>query len=93
MAADPFQKYYEIDSGKGPKVNIQIIGETMPSLLDSGTVIRLLHQNKFNHYFIPSLGLVEGLEAEVHNFLDLKGTNERRIPLFRYIEEDIQFLD
>ena len=64
----------------------------MPSLLDSGPMVNLIHQNYFNCYVRPRLGLAERSEAEAHNLFDLKAANEVGIPLSRYKELDVEFL-
>ena len=38
---------------KCPKVNVTIMGENMPSLLDSGSMVSLMQQTYFNRYFRP----------------------------------------
>ena len=75
-----------------PKVNITIMGENMPSLLDSDSMASLVWQTYFNRYFRPHLGSAEGAMAEVYNLFDLKSTNGGGIPLSRYVELDFEFL-
>ena len=38
---------------KCPKVNVTIMGENMPSLLDSSSMVSLMQQTYFNRYFRP----------------------------------------
>ena len=75
-----------------PKVNITIMGENMPSLLDSGSMVSLTRQTYFNRYFRPQLGPAEGAVAEAHNLFDLKSANGGGIPLSRYVDLYIEFL-
>ena len=70
---------------KCPKVNVTIMGENMPSLLDSGSMVSLMQQTYFNRYFRLQLGPVEGAVAEAHNLFDLKSANGGGIPLSRYM--------
>ena len=77
---------------KCPKVNVTIMGENMPSLLDSSSMVSLMQQTYFNRYFRLQLGPAEGAVAEAHNLFDLKSANGRGIPLSRYVELDIEFL-
>ena len=54
---------------KCPKVNVTIMGENMPLLLDSGSVVNLMWQTYFHTYFKPWLGSAEGAMAGAHIFL------------------------
>ena len=45
---------------KCPSVNIKMMGEDMPSLLDSGSTVSFMWQMYFNRYFSPQLGTVDG---------------------------------
>ena len=77
---------------KCPIVNITIMGENMPSLLDSGSMVSLMQQTYSNRYFRPQLGPAEGAVADAHNLFDLKSTNGGDIPLLKYVELDVNFL-
>ena len=68
---------------KCPKVNITIMGQNMPSLLNSGSMVSLMWQTYFNRYFRPQLGPAEGAVAEAHNLFDIKSVNGEGIPLFQ----------
>ena len=76
---------------KCTKVNITIMGENMPSLLDSRSMVSLMQQTYFNRYFWLWLGPAEGVVAEAHNLFDLKSANGGGIPLSRYVELDLEF--
>ena len=65
---------------KCPKVNITIMGENIPSLLDSGSMVSLMWQTYFNRYFRPWLGPSEGFIAEAHTLFDLKSANGGAYP-------------
>ena len=77
---------------KCPKVNVTIMGENMPSQLDSGSMVSLMQQTYFNRYFRLLLGPAEGAVAQAHNLFDLKSANGGGISLSRYIELDVEFL-
>ena len=68
------------------------MGETMPSLLDSSSMVSFIWQAYFNRYFRLWLGPAEGAIAEAPNLFDLKSANGGGIPLSRYVELDIEFL-
>ena len=77
---------------KCPSVDIKIMGESMPSLLDSGIMISLMWQTYFKRYFRPHLGPVQGAVAKAYNLFDLKSANGVGIPLSRYIKLDVELL-
>ena len=56
---------------KCPNVKLKIMGESVPSLLDSGSMVTLMQQDHFNQYFRPHLGPAEGSVADAHHMFDL----------------------
>ena len=48
---------------KCPSVELNIMGESVPSLLDSGSMVSLMWQDHLNRYFRPQLGPSEGSVA------------------------------
>ena len=52
LITDPVQNYGK-GSGKMPKSEYTIMGENMPSLLDSSSMVRLMQQTYFIRYFRP----------------------------------------
>ena len=77
---------------KCPSIELKIIGESVPSLLDSGSMVSLLWQDHFNQYFRPQLGPAEGSVTDAHHLLDLTSASGGAIPLSRYVELDMEFL-
>ena len=77
---------------KYPNVNIKIMGESMPSLLDPESMVSLVWQTYFNRYVRLQLGPAEGAVAQAHNLFDFKSANAGDIPLFRYVELNVEFL-
>ena len=47
------------------------MGESVPLLLDSGSMVSLMWQNHFNRYFRLQLGPAEGSVADTHHLFDL----------------------
>ena len=77
---------------KCPSVELNIIGESVPSLLDSGSIVSLIWQDHFNIYFRLELGPMEGSVADTHHMFDLTSASDGAIPLSRYVELDVEFL-
>ena len=77
---------------KCPSIELKVMGESMPSLLDSGSLVSLMQQDHFNRYFRPQLGPAEGSVADAYHFFDLPSAGGEAIPLSRYVELDVEFV-
>ena len=77
---------------KCPSIKLKVMGESVPSLLDSGSMVSLMWQDHFNQYFRLWLGPAEGSVADAHHLFDLTSAGGRSIPLYRYVELDVKFL-
>ena len=76
---------------KCPSVKLKVRGESVPSLLDSGSMVTLMWQDHFNRYFRLQLGPAEGSVANTHHLFDLTSASGGAIPLSRYVELDVGF--
>ena len=79
-------------AAKCPSVKLKIMGESVPSLLDSGSMVSLMQQDHFNRYFRLQLQPAKGLVAHAHHMFDLTSASSGAIPLSRYVELDVEFL-
>ena len=77
---------------KCPSIELKVMGESVPSLLDSGSMVSLMQQDHFNRYLRPQLGPAEGSVAGAHHLFDLTSASGVAIPLSRYVELDVEFL-
>ena len=68
------------------------MSESVPSLLDSGSMVSLMRQDYFNRYFRLQLGPADGSVADTHHMFDLTSTSGGAIPLSRYVELDVEFI-
>ena len=73
---------------KCPSVELRIMGESGPSLLDSGSMVSLMWQDYFNRYLRLQLGPAEGSVADTHHMFDLTSAIGGAISLSRYVELD-----
>ena len=55
-------------------------------------MVSLMWQEHFNRYFGPQLGPSESLLADAHHVFDLTHSSGEDMPLFRYVELDVEFL-
>ena len=77
---------------KCPSIELKVMGESVPSLLDSSSMVSLMWQDHFYRYFRPQLDPAEGLVADTHHLFDLTSASGGAIPLSRYVELDVEFL-
>ena len=77
---------------KCPSIKFKIMAESMPSLLDSSSMVSLMSQDHFNRYFRLQLGPAEGSVVDAHYSLDLTSASGGDRPLSRYVELDAEFL-
>ena len=77
---------------KCPSIKLKIMGESVDTLLDSGSMVSLMQQDHFNQYFRLQLGPAEGSIADAHHLFDLTSASGGAIPLCRYVELDVEFL-
>ena len=77
---------------KCPSIELKIMGEGVPSLLDSSSMVSLIWQDHFNQFFRQQLGPAEGLVADAHHLFDLTSASGGAIPLSRYVELDVESL-
>ena len=68
------------------------MGESVPSLLDTGSMVSLMWQDHFNRYFRPQLGPAEGSVADAHHTFNLPSASLGGIQLSRYVELNMEFL-
>ena len=77
---------------KCPTVKLKIMGKSVTSLLDSGSMVSVMWHDHFNRYFRLQLGPVEGSVADIHHLFDLTSASGVAMPLSRYVELDVEFL-
>ena len=65
--------------------------ESVPSLLDSGSMVSLMQQDHFNRYFRLQLGPAEGSVVDACHMFNLTSASGWTIPLSRYVELDVEF--
>ena len=71
---------------------MEFLGLKVPSLLDSGSMVMLIHGAYFNKYILPLLhGSVDEL-AKAHSLFCLSAANNQDMPLSKYFEADVSIL-
>ena len=72
-----------------PSMNLKFLENTMPSLLDSGSMVSLVQSDYFDHFIQLKLEPTKGPEANVHNLFKLKKASEGGIPITHCFEMDV----
>ena len=75
-----------------PSITMEFLGLKVPSLLDSGSMVTLIHEAYFNKYILAILrGTAEEL-AEAHSLFRLSAANNQEMPVTKYFEANISIL-
>ena len=75
-----------------PSITMEFLGLKVPSLLDSGSMVMLIHEAYFNKHILPLLcGTAEEL-AEAHSLFCLSAANNQDMPVSRYFKADVSIL-
>ena len=71
---------------------MEFLGLKVPSLLDLGSIVTLIHEAYFNKHILPLLhGKAEEL-AEAHSLFWLSAANNQDMPVSKYFEADVTTL-
>ena len=77
---------------KCPSIKLKIMGESVPLLLDFGSIVSLKQQDYFNKYFRPKLVPAEGSVADAYHLFNLMSASGWAIPLSRYVKLGVELL-
>ena len=75
------------------KMNMGCGRKRIPSLLDSGSQVTLIHQSFFKQEILPHIKPSDGEKAEVHQLFQLTAANNGKLPISMYVELDLEFWD
>ena len=75
-----------------PSVAMEFLGLKVPSLLDSGFMVMLIHENYFNKYILPLLHSTADELTEAHSLFQLSTANNQVMPISKYFKADISLL-
>ena len=75
--------------GKCPSIKLKIMGESVPSLLDSASMVNLMGQDHFNRYFRLQLGPAE---SDAHHMFNFTSASGGAISLSRYVALVVEFV-
>ena len=75
-----------------PSITIDILGQKMPSLLDSGSMVTLIREGYFIKNILPLLKKSAGDLTEAHSLFRLLAANNEVMPVSKYFEADVTLL-
>ena len=64
----------------------------IPSLLDSGSQVTLIHQSFFEQEILPHVEPSDGEKAKAHQLFQLTAANNGKLLVSMYVELDLDFL-
>ena len=73
-------------------ITMEFLGLKVPSLLDSGSMVMLIHAAYFNKHILPLLCSTAEELAEAHSLFCLSATNNQDMPVSKYFEADVSIL-
>ena len=75
-----------------PSITIDILGQKIPSLLDSGSMVMLIRKGYFTKNIFPLLKRSAGDLTEAHSLFRLSAANNEVMPVSKYFEADVTLL-
>ena len=74
-----------------PKINMGYGRKKIPSLLDSGSQVTLIHQSFFEQEILPHIKPSDREKANAHQLFHLTAANDGKLPISMYVELDLNF--
>ena len=75
-----------------PSIPMEVLGQNIPSLLDSGSMVTLIHEGYFNKNILPSLKKLSGNLTKAHLLFQLLAANTEVMPVLKYFKADVTLL-
>ena len=75
-----------------PSITIDILGQKIPFLLDSGSMVMLICEGYFIKNILPLLKKSAGDLTEAHSLFWLSAANNEIMPVSKYFEADVTLL-
>ena len=75
-----------------PSMSMEILGQRIPSLLDSGSMVMLLCETYFKKNILPLLKQPTGDLTKAHSLFWLLAANNKVMPVSKYFEADVTLL-
>ena len=92
MSSDTKHKVMQRAVSQCPAIPMDLLGRMVPSLLNSGSMVTLIHEGYFTKNTQPLLGKSSCKMAEAHSMFWLSAANNEVMPVSKYFEADITLL-
>ena len=77
---------------KCPSISMEILGQKIPSLLDSGSMVTLTHEGHFKKHVLPLLNKTKDNLTKAHSLFQLSAANNEVMPVSKYLKPMSCFL-
>ena len=85
MNSDMKHKVMQRAVSQCPAIPMDLLGQKVPSLLDSGSMVTLICEGYFTKNIQPLLGEM----AKAHSMFRLSAANNEVMPILKYFEADV----
>ena len=92
MSSETKQKVMQRAVSQCPAVPMDLLGQKVPSLLNSGSMVTLIHKGYFTKNILPLLNKSSGELTEADSLFRLSATNNEVMPVLKYFEADVTLL-
>ena len=89
MSSETKQKVMQTAVSQCPAIPIDLLGQKVPSLLDSGSMVILICEGYFTKNILPLLNNSTSELTKAHSLFWLSATNNEVIPVSKYFEADV----
>ena len=92
MSFEMKQKVMQRAVSQCPAVPMDLLGQKVPSLFYSGSMVTLRHEGYFTKNILPLLNKSPGELTEAHSMFWLSAANSEVMPVSKYFEADVTLL-
>ena len=92
MNSDTKHKVMKRAVSQCPAIPMDLLGQKVPSLLNSGSMVTLICEGYFTKNIQPLLAKSSGKLAGAHSMFRLSATNNEVMPVLKYFEADVTLL-
>ena len=92
MSSEVKHKVMQRAVSQCPAVPMDLLGQQVPSLLNSGSMVTLICEGYFTKNIQPLLNKSSSKLAEAHTMFRLSAANNEIMPVSKYFEADVTLL-
>ena len=92
VSSEMKNKFMQRAVSQCPAIPIDLLGQKVPSLFDSGSMVTLIRKGYFTKHIQPLLNKSSSKLAEAHSMFQLSAANNEVMPVSKYFEADVTLL-